>query len=106
MLGVDSHDLRVRSGGIRERPEHVEDRSNPHLPAGGRYVLHRIVKEGRVKKPYSNFVDASRNALRLKLDPDTQRFDDVGAPALRGHRAIAVLGYPDAGAGYNKRSCG
>jgi hypothetical protein len=64
------------------------------------------VKERRVKKTYSNFVDASRDALRLKLDPDAKRFNHVGAPALRGHRAIAVLGYPDAGPCYNKRSCG
>jgi hypothetical protein len=104
--GIDSYDLSISFRRIGERPEHVEDRADAHLPASERDVLHCVVKQRRVKKPNSNFVDALRYSFGSKLDFYAERFNNVGAATLRRNRTIPVLGYSNASGGDNKGSCG
>src|SRR5512143_3739183 len=93
MRGIYSHHLDVGARGVCERPEHVEDGSNAHLPAGEGDVLHRVVKERRMQEANSDLVDTPTDRLGLQLDSHTKCFDDIRTPALRRYGAIAVLCY-------------
>src|SRR5436190_14137098 len=61
---VPADDSSICAGGICQRTEHIKNRTYAHLPARKRDILHRIVKQRRVKKPDTDFIDAPRDSIR------------------------------------------
>src|SRR6185312_4917353 len=94
---VDTDDLRPRARGIRERPEHVEDRPRSQLFPDRCCVSHRRVVRGGEQEAEAELVDRTRDSLGLLLESETEGLEHVCRAAGGGDGAVAVLG--DRGAG-------
>ena len=69
-------------------------------------VLHGGVDGGGEQEADADFADGARGIVRRHVDADAPGFQQVGAAALAGDGAIAVLGDVDAGAGHHERGDG
>ena len=76
--GVGNADQLARgAGGIRQRPEEVEDRADRQLPPNRHNVFHRRVVARREHEAEANFLDAARHGAGPELDPDPQGLQQV-----------------------------
>ena len=92
------------TGGVRERPEHVEHGTDADLAPHRARVAHGGVVARREHESHPGFLDAARDAVGAEVDPDTERLEHVRAPARARCRAIPVLGDAAAGGGGHDRA--
>jgi len=79
------------SGGIGQRTENVEDRTNANLAAQRRGELHRRMVRLREHEPNADLFDTLRHRIRAELDLHPKRLQNVGAATGAAHSAITVL---------------
>ena len=99
LRGVDADHLAPHPGGVRERPEQVEQGAHAELPArrdgvacGG--VVGRGEQEGD-----ADLFSAARELLRGQLQVHTQSLQHVRRARAARHRPVAVLGHGGPGRG-------
>ena len=95
----DADELVSGAGRVGQRSDEVERRRHADLAAHRRHVLHGEVVARREHEADARLGDAAAHLGRGDVDGDAQRLEHVGAAALAGGRAVAVLGHGDAGAG-------
>ena len=95
--GVDAEDAVARTGGVRERAEHVEDGADADLLTHGRDEPHRRVVGPGEHEAEPEVVDRERDPLRWLLERDAELLEHVGRACLRARGPVAVL--RDGGAG-------
>ncbi len=100
---IHAQDLNGRPGRIGQRPQQIEHGADPHFLARRGAVLHRPVIERREQESDPHLIDAVGHAVWRELDVYAQRGKHVGAPGFGRHRAIAVFGDGQPGAGHDKR---
>ena len=89
---VDTHYLKGRARGIRQRPREIKEGANPDFAARPAHLFHcRMVRWGE-QKTDSDGVNAGGGLRGRKVNPSPQRFQNVGAAADAGNGAVAVLG--------------
>ena len=93
---VDAHQLALRSRGVRERAEDVEDRPDAELAAHRRDVLHRNMVVLREEEADVYLLQQLRAALRRNRDVHAERLKHVRGSALRRGGAVSVLRDRDA----------
>ena len=74
VLGGSAGELRVRPGGIGQRPQQVEDGAHAQVHANRVGVLHGGVEGGREEKPDAHFADGAGGVFGRGGDLDAQRF--------------------------------
>ena len=85
--------LNGRPGRIQlEVPSKIERRPHLQFDSCRLRVLHRGMHRRSQHEPDPDFANALRDLRRSEVDVDSQRFEDVGAPALARQRSVAVLG--------------
>ena len=89
--GRDAQELSTDAGGVRERAEDVEDRSDAELAPDRRSVPHRRVVARGEHESKSDLFEARRDAGRAEVDRDPELLEDVGAAAGARGRTVAVL---------------
>ena len=75
----DAHQLVSRTGRIRQRPEDIEDRAHPELPADWRNVFHGAMVCLRKHEADADVGDAFSNLLGRKREVCPERLKDIGA---------------------------
>ena len=95
----NAYQLSGGAGGVGERSEHVEDGTHCHFPAGTDGVFHGSVMGRGEEEADTRFVDAARDPLRIGIESNARRLQDIGAARTPGNRAIAVFCDPDSGSG-------
>ena len=103
---VDADDLGPRAGGVRQRPEHVEDRAHRELAPDRRRIAHRRMVRGREEEAEAELVDRALDPLGGQLEVEPERLEDVRRARGRGDRAVAVLRDPGAGGRGDERGRG
>ncbi len=88
---VDSEKLPVREGGIGERPEKIEERSDPERSSHRSDVRHRGMEDGSEEKGETRRVETARRFRRAEAQNRSGRLEDVGASRLGGHAPVTVL---------------
>src|SRR5205807_5607699 len=66
------------AGRISERPEHVENGTDPDLPTNGRGMAHRRVVPRREHETDTGFLDAARDAVGAQIDLYAEGLQHVG----------------------------
>ena len=99
--GVDAHDLRGGSGGVRERADEMEDGADAEGAADGHDGLHRRVQGGGVEEGEAMFAEGGCAFVGGESDGDAEGFEDVGGAARGGDGAVAVFG--DGGSARRRR---
>ena len=79
---IDAHNLRLRSGGVGERSQNIEDSTNAQLFAKPADAFHGRVKGWSQHKSDSNLLDHSLNHGGFWADVQTQFGENIGASAL------------------------
>ena len=102
----DADELVPRPRRVGQRTDEVERGRHAELAAHRRDVLHGQVVAGREHEADAALGDAAAHVLRGEVDVHAERLEHVGAAALAGRRAVAVLGDGDAGAGGDQRGRG
>ncbi len=90
---VDADDLMVDVRGVGQRAEQVEDRPRAELATCGAGVARGGVELRRKREADAGELDAARDHRGLGFDRDAEGLEHVGGAALRGQRAISVLGH-------------
>src|SRR2546429_9892745 len=90
----DAQCLPAQPAGIRQLAEHVEDRPDTELTAGGTSVAHRRMEGGREAEAHAGDVDTPTDAVPVERAVHPQRPQPGSAPAPGPRRAGAVLRYP------------
>ena len=88
---VDAEDERPRSGGIRQRAEHVEHRTRRELAPHRRGVAHRRVMRLGEEEAEAELVDRALDPLRRQLEREAERLEHVRRARRRGGGAVSVL---------------
>ena len=94
--------LRARPGRVGERTEDVKDGANADLAAERRRKLHRRMVGRREHETEAGLLQTLRHRRRRQFDRRAERVEHVGAAALPGHTAVAVLGDGLTGPGDHK----
>ena len=95
------------AGRIGERAEQVEDRADAQLATHGPGMAHGAVMLHGEQETKAHVADAARHLGRRKVQIDAGGLEHVGAAALAGGGAIAVLGNVGAGRrGHDRRRGG
>src|SRR5437773_307092 len=74
----DLDQLGVRAGGIRQRPQEIEDGPDTDLTTGRHHVLHGRVQERGIHEPDADLVDAAPHLRGGELEADPEGLHDVG----------------------------
>ncbi len=69
-------------------------------------MAHRRVERRREEKCDPSLIEAALDDGRLRRHVDTQRLEQVGAPAAARHRAVAMLGHAHAARRQDQRGNG
>jgi hypothetical protein len=80
---VDADHLSPRTGRVRQRPEHVEDRPRRELAAHRRRVPHRGVVRRREEEAEAELVDRALDPRGRQLELEPERLEHVGRPRGR-----------------------
>ncbi len=92
-----------RAGRVGDRPQEVEAGPDAQVAAGAGRVAQSRVEGGREAEGDAGLVGDPTDVVGGQVEPDAELLEDVGAPRLRGGRAVAVLDHLDAGAGGHDR---
>ncbi len=103
---MGTHKLHRRSRGIGQRTKEVEHRSHLQLRPGRLRVFHRRVNRGCKQKRNADFTERLTHLCGVEVNVHAQGFQNVGAPALAGNRAVPMLGHPYTGSRHHKRGDG
>ena len=97
--GENPDHLALGAGGIGEGTEQVEDGAKAELAPHRAGEAHGgVVRDGK-QEADAHFRDAAPHLLRRDFKLHASGFEHVGAAALAGHAAVAVLGDVSAGGG-------
>ena len=88
---IDADDLRAGAGRVRQRTEHVEDRSRRELASHGRSVTHRRVMGRCEQEAEAELVDRPCDPLRRQLELEAERLEHVRRSGRRRDCPVAVL---------------
>ena len=88
---VHADHLSACACGIRQRPEHVEDRQCGELAPDRCRVAHRRVMRRSEQEAEAELVDRAFDPRRRKLEPEAERLEHVCRPGCGRDRAVAVL---------------
>ncbi len=88
---VHAEHERARTGGVRQRAEHVEHGTRRQLAPDGGCVLHRRMVRLREQEAEAELVDRPLDPLRRQLEAEAERLEHVGGAARRRRSAVAVL---------------
>src|SRR5690606_3316886 len=92
---VHPDELMAHLGGVRERPEQVEEGADAErLPRRGG-VPERAVETGSEEKNDACALEAAPRGLGVEVERDAEGLEDVGAAGGGRDRAVAVLGHAD-----------
>jgi len=95
---IDADQLACRTGWVRQRPQHIEDRADTDLPPRTDGVFHRPMQPGSEEKSDPDLLHTFLDDLRCRTDVDPQGLQDIRAAAATGDGAIAVFRHGQAGA--------
>ena len=84
--------LTLHAGGIRQRPEQVEDRARAELDPRRADMTHRGVMGRRHHEADAGLAHAALDRLGRNADLDAERRQHVRRARFRRRRAVAVLG--------------
>ena len=96
----------ARRGRIRQRTQQVEHRAHGERRAYRRERLHRRMIIRREQEREAVGLEAARRGLLVERKLQAQLFDQVGAAAAAGDRAVAVLDDRHAAGGGQQRRTG
>ena len=92
-------ELAGNAGRVGHRAEHVEHGADTDFPADGSGVAHGGMVCRREHEADADFPQATFHGVRRQFDPHAQGFQHVGAAAVPGSGAVAVLGDGETGSG-------
>src|SRR5690606_31154208 len=104
--GIKNPDeLEVGAGGIEEWAEEIKNTA-PSLfgkscPDRGDRLEGGMVERGE-KKTRADLVETATEVSRRQVDPDTERFEDIGSATFGGDPAVAVLDDSNTAGGEDK----
>ena len=102
-----SQDLSVRTSGIGQRTQQIENGSRANLFARRSRVARSRMRGLREQEPDSDFADRFTEPGARQINPDPELLQDIGGTAARTSCAIAMFGNSRAGSrGDNGRGSG